>query len=318
MRILFTSVGRRVTYLRQVRDAAQRLGIVPHFVGTDIDELAPALNEVDVAVLAPRSTADGYDDFLLEACARHEIDLVVPLTDPDARLLADRRSGFEAAGLVVAAVSPSAAEVIDDKWRTVEYFAECGVSSPQSWLEVPNAEPSKQLLIKPRRGSAGQGIVPITTGYDGVIPKGAFVQEVVRGSEVTIDAFCMPDGSCASVAMRERLEIRAGEVSKARTVFHEDVEEDVLRIVPGLGAIGPITLQCFLTETGPQFIEINGRAGGGIPLSIHAGSRSDELLFQLRNGGSTVYRPAVDIYMTRYDDQFFSQGKPTPFEVPLS
>ena len=112
--------------------------------------------------------------------------------------------------------------------------------------------------------------------------------------------------------MRERIEVRAGEVAKARTVWIEGLVDHARCIPEQLGAVGPMTSQCILSSSGPQFIEVNGRAGGGLPLAIEAGSGSADLLIEMgldvSSGDGWRARPGC--YMTRFDDHFFSDGLP--------
>ena len=107
VRILFTSAGRRVMFMRQVRVAAERLGTDVWIAATDVDPLAPAMTVADHSVRAPLYRSVGYVDFLLELAERHGISVVVPLTDPDARLLALHRADFEARGVIACAVEPT-------------------------------------------------------------------------------------------------------------------------------------------------------------------------------------------------------------------
>jgi carbamoyl-phosphate synthase large subunit len=281
---------------------------------TDVDPLAPTVQIVDGSYEAPRADDPAYGPFLLQLAVDLRIDVVVPLTDPDAYLLAQRRSDFEARGIRVCAVNPAFAEVIDDKWATMEYFVNLGVPAPRAWL-LPHEEQLElpTVLLKPRRGSAGKGIMRVDPALIGEVPTGYLIQEEVEGIEITIDTFHAVDGRCVSLSLRERLEVRSGEVAKARTVVDDEIAEYAIQLTEALRPIGMVTSQCFKTVDGPRFIEINGRAGGGLPLSIAAGSGSVELLLQLLQGVDigVMRRSVTGTYMTRYDSQFFLDVAPT-------
>ena len=83
---------------------------------------------------------------------------------------------------------------------------------------------------------------------------------------------------------RVRLEVISGEVSKSRIDLQEYVMEETGRLLAALNeegcVCGPMTIQCFLSEdgTGIQFIEVNPRFGGGVPLAFAAGADYAEAL----------------------------------------
>ena len=239
----------------------------------------------------------------------------MPLSDPDARLLALNRGLLEDTGAVVSAVSPESAEIVDDKWETFLFLSRIGIRTPTTWLDEDHRpEDVGTYLLKPRRGSAGKGIQVVRPGASAFIPEGYLAQELADGPEITVDLACDQDGQVIGVGMRERLEVRAGEVSKSRTIVNAEVEEAAVLIASNLNAVGFLTAQCFATNDGPVFIEVNGRIGGGAPLSIQAGYAGDEALCRLfRPATSARELAAVDHFMTRYDDQFFSTGMPTTF-----
>ena len=92
--------------------------------------------------------------------------------------------------------------------------------------------------------------------------------------EYTVDAYYGRSGQLKCVVPRERIEIRAGEVSKAIT--HGGFVLEYLRPrLPHLaGARGCCTIQAFGNrETGSVIgLEINPRFGGGYPLTAAAGT----------------------------------------------
>jgi carbamoyl-phosphate synthase large subunit len=75
------------------------------------------------------------------------------------------------------------------------------------------------------------------------------------------------------------------------------------------GAIGCITVQCFLRSDGEIFfIEINPRFGGGYPLAYEAGADFPSWIMQLYHGQTP--QVAIDewednLVMLRYDDAVF-------------
>src|SRR5690606_11344664 len=102
----------------------------------------------------------------------------------------------------------------------------------------------------------------------------SIVQEFVTGVEHTLDVYTGLSGEPRCVVPRRRIEVRGGEVTKARTVKHAGIMETGLQVARVLGdCVGLITIQVILTPEGRiRVIEVNPRFGGGAPLAIRAGA----------------------------------------------
>src|SRR5208337_2093698 len=117
-------------------------------------------------------------------------------------------------------------------------------------------------------------------------------------------------GRVRCVVPRLRMETRTGEISKGMTVKNRALIDAGKRVVEALpGAMGCITVQCFLTPQGEiQFIEINPRFGGGFPLSAQAGADFPRWIIELMLGRNPQI--ALDgwtdgLLMLRYDEAVF-------------
>jgi carbamoyl-phosphate synthase large subunit len=111
------------------------------------------------------------------------------------------------------------------------------------------------------------------------------------------------------VISRQRIRVRSGEVIVGRTVFDRAIAETCVRIAQSLPAIGPITVQCMMSDSGPLFTEINARLGGGLPLGIAAGADSPRWLLA-RIAGVPIEIPplgsyAQNLFVSRFDDALF-------------
>jgi carbamoyl-phosphate synthase large subunit len=117
------------------------------------------------------------------------------------------------------------------------------------------------------------------------------------------------------VVPRQRLEVRSGEVSKARIVKRPHFMKEAARLVELLGAgPGVITLQLFETARHEiKFIEINPRFGGGAPLSIKAGADFPRWILQELAGkrpriGFDTFQDGM--VMLRYDAEVWIGDSP--------
>ncbi len=126
--------------------------------------------------------------------------------------------------------------------------------------------------------------------------------------EYTCDVYFDKHSRLKCLVPRERLEVRAGEVSKA--VTRMDFVYD--RLLPKLSRIkqarGPITLQCFVHKQRQdiQLLEINPRFGGGYPLTEESGVSYVTWLLQEYLGEKELdFRDdwLPNNFMLRYDSQ---------------
>ena len=313
--ILFTSAGRRVELLRSFHRAYQSLDLPGHIVAVDIDRLAPALQAADRAYLVPRLNSPGYIPALAEICAREQIDLVFPLIDPEIPVLAAHRETIEATGARLAVASPQAVETTADKWLTQTFFRSLELPTPRSWLPA-DLDPGAldfPVFIKPRRGSASTSTFKVNSVdelafFVRYVPD-PIIQDFVAGPEITCDVVCDVDGELLGVCLRQRIEVRWGEVAKGITVSDLGIVDACARIAHALPAAGPITVQCILQNGAPRFTEINARFGGGLPLAIAAGVDAPRWLLA-RAAGLPMVIPPLGSYqtglrMTRFDDSYF-------------
>jgi carbamoyl-phosphate synthase large subunit len=312
--ILLTSVGRRVELIRAFRSVYTQFGLPGRIFATDVDWLAPAMQFVDSAHLVPHTDSPEFNTAIVELCQNHEIDLVLPLIDPDIPVLAANRDAIEKTGAQVAVVDPAAANIASDKWSAKRFFAQHGLASPRSWLpdqsELENAE--YPLFIKPRGGSAAQHTYRADDREEldfflRRVPD-AIVQEFLPGPEITCDVVCDLAGKVMAIVQRQRIAVRGGEAIKSLTVSHSALDAACRKIAQCLPARGPITVQCMMKNDRPYFIEINGRVGGGLPLAIAAGVNVPAMLLSLV---TEIPQPAlttdyqVGMYMTRCDESVF-------------
>lgn len=118
------------------------------------------------------------------------------------------------------------------------------------------------------------------------------------------------DNKVKSIVPRERIEIRAGEISKglATKNYLLDYLKDRMDYI--LGVIGCVCVQLFYRESDNDVvaIEINPRFGGGYPLSYVAGANYPKFLIQeYLLGESIEYSDnwKDNTLMLRYDDAVF-------------
>ena len=275
--ILFTAIGRRVELVQAFKSSYAALELETSILATDAEPaLAPASYFVDQCFKVPKTDDEGYVDYLLAICKAKEVDLLIPLFEPEFPLLAARRCEFEKLGILLLLSERKVLDICQDKWLTYNFFTTHGIITPKTWRE--NNFPKETffpVFVKPRKGMGSRGAQKVDNikQLELILQQDVelLIQEYIQGKEYTLDILADLEGRVLSVVPRERLEVRAGEVSKSRTVYRRDLIEQGKNIVETLGAIGPVTVQCIDNGKDVYWIEVNPRFGGGVPLAIRAG-----------------------------------------------
>jgi len=319
--ILFEASGRRVSLVRQFMAALQELGLEGRALTADNSASAPAHYAGDGRIIAPLCTDTDYIPWLLEVCRREGVRLLVPLIDTVLPVLAQHRQAFAAAGTKLLTSDPATIRIGQNKVATHGFFRAHGFRTPRLFTpEEVEAFTKADLpvFVKPPEGSASIGAARIDTleqlRFHRQEAPDLLVLEFVRGQEFTIDVYVDFTGEPRCAVPRKRLEVRAGEVSKAMTVRDEAIivqSMEAARKLPG--AIGVITLQCLKTPAGDiVFIEMNPRFGGGYPLSWHAGAKYPKWILEELIGREPNHAAGRcwkdNLCMLRYDDEIIIDG----------
>ena len=304
MKILFTSVGRRVELMQAFRAAADRLQEDLTIIGADITDTAPALYFCDERKRVCRIADPAYIPQLLALCERERIDCLIPTIDTDLLLLAENKGLFETVGTKMLISAYDKVKLCRDKRYTADYFHSLGLQSPQPFDAVEAYMQAAQTgvasfpaFIKPKDGSSSIDAYKAEnaaelSAYAARIPD-YIIQPFLSGREYTIDIFCDYEGNPVYITPRERLAVRAGEVLKTRICQDDAMIRAMQTLIADYRPCGQITVQLIRdAQTGEDsYIEINPRFGGGAPLSIKAGADSAGAVIRMLRGERLQYEP---------------------------
>jgi carbamoyl-phosphate synthase large subunit len=317
LNVLITAAGRRTSLVRAFVDAAHERNGLVH--AGDVDGLAPALYLADRATRIRHTDDPAYITDLLEVVERNEIKLVIPTIDADLPILASNQGAFASLGCRIVVSAPTFVDITLDKHQTGVTFGGAGIHVPWSWLPpvAENAGLPERVFAKPRRGSASQDQYQVAREeLAGILPLvvDPIVQEVLTGSEITVDALLNFEGRPIHYVPRFRLRTLGGESVQGVTLEHvERIDgwiERVLHLCSRLGAVGPLTIQAFDTPDGLVLSEINPRFGGGYPLAEAAGGAYAAWLLDMVEGREVPQRLGAyesGLYMTRYNVEHFTR-----------
>lgn len=297
MKLLITSVGRRVELVQALKNAAIELKKDVEIIGADISLTAPALMFCDKKIQVCRIDDKNYLPSLLEICRTKKIDCLIPTIDTDLLLLAKHKADFEKQGTKVLIASYDKVKLCRDKNLTADYFISLGLKSPQPVNDANEYTAGYPAFIKPKDGSSSidayraNNFSELMTYAQKI--KDYVIQPFISGKEYTIDIFCDYEGNPVYITPRQRLAVRSGEVLKTQIAQDETMIQEMQTLLADYRPSGAITVQLIQDEkTGDNYyIEINPRFGGGAPLSMKAGANSAKALLEMLSGKQLTYQP---------------------------
>lgn len=297
IRLLFTSVGRRMELMQLFRAASDETGVDIILYGADIVRSAPALAVCDKTILVPRINEPDYIPCLLEICTKEKIDVLIPTIDTDLLLLSTKVEDFATVGTRVVISAKDKVTLCRDKRLTADYFHSLGLLSPNPVDSVSKYDSGFPAFIKPKDGSSSVGAHKARSpeelnAFSKQTPD-YIVQPFISGTEYTVDVFCDFDGNPIYITPRIRQAVRAGEVLKTKIRQDPQIISEIQLLIEDFKPCGAITVQLIRDEkTGLDwYIEINPRFGGGAPLSMKAGANSACAMLRLLSGESVPYQP---------------------------
>lgn len=319
MNILFSCVGRRLSLLRSFRKAAKDLGLHTEIVGTDMTHLSPALQKCDHKYVLPPIHKGEYLENLLNVVQKHHVELIIPTIDLELKLLSQNRKAFEQLGAFVLVSGQDVVDICQDKRKTYQFLCEHSLPCPET-MTIDEALSKTAItfprFLKPWDGYASRGNAVVNSldelrVFGQRIPN-CIVQEFAQGQEYTCDAYVDFDMNVRTVVPRMRIEVRTGEVSKAKVIKDHAIMHKTAALVKTLKAgPGVITIQLICKPGGEiNFIEINPRFGGGAPLSIRAGANFPKWILSEMTGNPaqiTFDSFKDNLVMLRYDDEIWLQ-----------
>ena len=271
---------------------------------SDIDTVNVGRYLADEFVIMPKANDEKLWEKISEIVRNNRIDIVIPSFDETLFGWANRKEYFAGLNVKVITSPQSTIETCIDKWKTFEFFESCGVPTPRTSLT------QDYELIKPRFGRGGKGILRAS---EPVTMLGKISQEVINGTEFTVDIFCNSKGTPIYIVPRRRLRVVDGKATAGIVEESEVIASWVRKICSYLTFIGPINMQCFMLSNGElKFLEINPRIGGGMALGFAATENWVNLIASNLVEGTEITPKKVINYlrMERYYDEIFVPGSP--------
>jgi carbamoyl-phosphate synthase large subunit len=270
VRILVTAAGGDIAQaaIRVIRST------YPDFTIVGIDaKLQPFFSKFcDEFLVAPESSNQNYISWINTLCNTHQIDLIIPLSEPEIELLSNSRRK-----LIVNHISanPLALSIGLDKLKTVQFLIELGDYAPNSSEVLSENLSAYPVVIKERRGR-GSRDVRICKDFEEAstyfkLMKQPLVQELLYPSdqEITCAIYRFVDGETRIIQLLRHLS--GGRTLWATVIQNDEITRMCELIASSLALVGSINIQLILTESGPKVFEINSRYSSTIEMRHEVG-----------------------------------------------
>ncbi len=273
LRVLITSASRKISLVRAVQGAVQRLSPGGKVIAGDLDPQALSRYVADAFWTMPRTTDASLED-LLEECAARGIRAILPTRDGELAFWARHRERLAEAGIAVIVADLEAVERCLDKFAFSDWGGALDLPLIPAGID-PDAFGDRALVAKERFGAGSRGLGlnlrPGAAARHGATLEHPIYQPFVDGLEISIDAWMTSAGSVHGLVLRRRDWVIGGESQVTTTFRDPEIEREAAAVLEALGLRGPAVMQAILTEAGISVIEVNPRFGGASTASLAVG-----------------------------------------------
>ncbi|MEV7341364.1 ATP-grasp domain-containing protein [Streptomyces sp. NPDC093544] len=301
-----------VFFMDQLRNNPQRRPVEIHATHGDAD--SPILAAADTAAMEPEGLSRAaYVEYALDQCARHEIDVFVPVLHQSA--IVAHRAEFAALGTALLAPPSEAVAIFHDKVTAYQALQAVGIPVPPWWrvrseeellvaVEALEAAGHK-ACFKPAAGAGGVGFRVITrapfslmhlNGFPSSYVPLSLVQDALRGAEKPVDWLVMPLLAEPEVSVDcltgpdGRVRMAVGRTKNGRRrgfTLHPTWIAPARRLAEAFGLHYLTNIQFRMFGDEPVLMDVNTRPAGGLHQLALCGINAPWAAVQLALGEET-------------------------------
>lgn len=232
-------------------------------IGCDLSDEHAGIFIFDKIIKVPRCTADNYVSTLQNIIASEQIDIWLPIAEPELRMMAENGITASFLGKPLICANQKALEVGFDKFRTAMFLKQSSLPFPETFLVEGLATPQLPVVMKSRSGSGSKLVFVVENKEEFAFYQKRhpdfIAQEFLSNSneEYTCGLFRSKKGDVRTIIYKRKL---MGGFSGFGIVQENNAIEDLLvQIAEKLELQGSINVQLRLTNKGPYVFEINPR-----------------------------------------------------------
>jgi len=289
-----------------------------YIIGVDMADSSFGLFDVDEAYTVPSATDPTYLDTLLDICGKHRIQVFIPGSEPELKVISKNRDQIKSAGILPLINTENVIEMGMDKTATMRLLKNNGFTIPKSTtvkavLDIPSEFPLP-AVVKPSIGGGGsnntfivqdQNELDFACRYLVSQERVVMLQEYVGTpeDEFTVGVSHTLDGIfVGSIAFRRYilsglsnsikvpnrtkrselspiLAISSG-ISQGIIDEHFDVRKACESVAEVLNSKGPINVQCRYVNKELYVFEINPRFSGTTFMRAMVGFNEPDILIR--------------------------------------
>lgn len=286
-------------------------------IGTDLDVEVARHSGADACHSLPRANDPAYIEKLLGVCRRESIDVLLPGSEPELKVIAANADGLRTNVTMVAVNDANVITTCSDKFETTRFLVENGFSCPKSWLVRELTELDDiilfPLIIKPVVGGGSQNVYLIQNDdelrmivafllryfdsvllqeYVGRVDQEYTVGVLFDGQGKLINSIALNRFILTSLSNRIRAPNRTGRVdlgdilavssgvSQGRVDSYDLVRQHCEKVGTALGARYAINVQCRVADGKVMIFEINPRFSGTSSIRAMLGFNEPDILIR--------------------------------------
>jgi carbamoyl-phosphate synthase large subunit len=217
----------------------------------------------DECFTVPRCNADNYQSKVIDLIDKNKIDIVIPISEPELRLMEKNQYQDDFFGRPVIMANQQALHVGFDKKMTSDFLAHFELPFPDTFLISDYYKDKYPIIIKSRDGSGSKSIHIVNnqyelTFYQKIYPN-FIAQEFLidQGGEFTCGLFRSTSGEIRDVILKRKL--MGGFSGFGSREEHPKISELLHELAILLDLRGSINVQLRLVNGTPMIFEINPR-----------------------------------------------------------
>jgi len=303
-RVLITGIGGNVGQgvLKALRASAMDF----HVVGIDMEALSAGFSLVDRYYQTPR-TGDPAFRKSLESISREEsLEAIYVCSPTELEYFATNKEELQDnLGLSVFVNPPEVVRIGSDKLETANFLRDRGFPFPETFHSSDQEAVERlvkqwgfPLIAKPRCGASSHNVFQVNS-IKQIVAASDLVPDLIvqrylpdEQSEYTAATLSGDDKKVRALVILRR-DLLQGTTYRTELIEDQHFDEQVVRIVEALGAVGPCNLQFRVIDGTVYVFEINARFSGTSGIRYLYGFNDCEMIFDLLHRKLEVKQPQL-------------------------
>ncbi len=231
-------------------------------IGCDLNDDHPGIHVFDKCELVQGADSENYLETLKELIEKHLIDIIIPTSEPELRVLLAQGLLETINNIPVVLANKKALIIGFDKLKTADFLRLNGFPYPATKIVKDGVPERFPCIIKSRYGAGSRDVLLVDEGLSGYYSKKRpqdIWQEYLEPNdqEYTCGVYRSKTGETRTIVIKRRL--KDGITVYGEVVDNSDINIILTRLADAIDLCGSINVQLRLTNRGPVIFEINPR-----------------------------------------------------------